>query len=59
MWKIVNNFFRKNWLFINNLNFRTIDIFNFIIGHVLNPKYYLVNDTKRDKFTKDWLDIVH
>jgi hypothetical protein len=59
MWKIVNKIFRKNWLFINNLNFRTIDIFNFIIGHVLNPKYYLVDDTKRDKFTKDWLDIVH
>jgi hypothetical protein len=36
-----------------------IDIFNFIIGHLLNPKYYLVDDTKREKFIKDWFGIVH
>lgn len=36
-----------------------IAILNFIIGHLLNPKYYLVDDTKRKKFTKDWLDIDH
>jgi hypothetical protein len=47
------------WLFIDNLNFKKINIFNFIIGHLLNPKYYLVANTKREKFTKDWLNIAH
>ncbi len=46
-------------MFKDKLNFRKIDIFNFIIDHLLNLKYYLVVDTKREKFTKDWLDIAH